>query len=66
MCGLQADLIIWDFASRTIMHRLLLHKVVVQALSFSPDEELLASVGGPDDNQIVLWDVVRARAVVFG
>ncbi|CCW62363.1 unnamed protein product [Phytomonas sp. EM1] len=59
--GFQADVCIFDFAERRLVHRMLLHKVKVQALSFSSDERTLASVGGPEDNTVVLWDVETGR-----
>jgi cilia- and flagella-associated protein 52 len=34
-----------------------LHKVLIQSLSFSFDEKYLASLGGLDDNTLVIWDV---------
>ncbi len=42
------------------MHRLKLHKVLIQSLSFSFDEKYLASLGGQDDNTLVIWDVSTA------
>ena len=42
-----------------MMHRLKLHKVLVQSLSFSFDEKYLASLGGQDDNTMVIWDVSK-------
>lgn len=54
---LQADIIIWDFDTLQMMHRLKLHKVLIQSLSFSFDEKYLASLGGQDDNTLVIWDV---------
>ena len=39
------------------IHRMKLHKVMIQSLSFSKDERYLASLGGQDDNQLVTWDV---------
>ncbi|KAG5500438.1 hypothetical protein JKF63_03531 [Porcisia hertigi] len=59
--GFQADVCIFDFEERRLIHRMLLHKVKVQALAFSPDEQYLASIGGPDDNTVVLWDVQVGR-----
>lgn len=59
--GFQADVCIFDFPTRRLLHRMLLHKVRVQALAFSPDERFLASVGGEDDNTVVLWDVDTGR-----
>jgi cilia- and flagella-associated protein 52 len=39
------------------VQRLKLHKVLIQSLSFSNDEKYLASLGGQDDNQLVIWEV---------
>jgi WD40 repeat protein len=61
--GFQADAILWDLESRTMLHRLRLHKVKVQALSFSCNELYLASLGGPDDNNLVIWDIETGKAV---
>jgi WD40 repeat protein len=38
-----------------------LHKVKVQALAFSDDETLLASIGGQDDNNVTIWDVETGK-----
>ena len=40
-----------------MVQRLKLHKEVVQDLSFSSDEKYLASLGGQDDNTLVIWEV---------
>ena len=40
-----------------MVHRLKLHQVLIQSLSFSADEKYLASLGGQDDNQLVIWEV---------
>lgn len=62
--GFQADVIIWDFDSMTMLHRLkLLHKVLIQSLTFSFNEMYLASVGGQDDNNLVIWDVESGNAL---
>ena len=55
--GFQADIIVWDFDSLQLLHRLKLHKVCIQHLSFSHDERNLASLGGQDDGTLVIWDV---------
>jgi len=55
--GFPADMIIWDFESRKATHRLRLHKVAVQCIAFSPSEQFMASLGGQDDNSIVIWEV---------
>ena len=45
-------------------HRLKLHKVLVQSLSFSFDEQYLASLGGQDDNTLVIWDIESGKALI--
>lgn len=61
--GFPADVIIWDFAQRKEIHRLSLHKVAVTSLSFSHNEMYLATLGGQDDNSLVIWEVERGLAV---
>ena len=38
-----------------LINRLGRHKVKVQDLSFSPTDRLIASLGGQDDNQLIIW-----------
>ncbi|CUG89220.1 WD40 repeat-containing protein, putative [Bodo saltans] len=64
--GFQADICVFDFQERKLVHRMLLHKVKVQALAFSADEQYLASVGGQDDNTLVVWDLTTGRPVCGG
>eukprot|EP00927_Polykrikos_kofoidii_P016715 TRINITY_DN17572_c0_g1_i1.p1 TRINITY_DN17572_c0_g1~~TRINITY_DN17572_c0_g1_i1.p1 ORF type:complete len:619 (-),score=117.19 TRINITY_DN17572_c0_g1_i1:160-2016(-) len=61
--GFPADVIIWDFAQRREIHRLSLHKVAVTSLAFSPDESYLATLGGQDDNSLVIWEVEKGTAI---
>lgn len=62
--GFQAEIIIWDFESRAMMHRLKLHKVLIQSLSFSCNELYLASLGGQDDkNMMIVWDIESGKAL---
>lgn len=61
--GFPADVIIWDFDQRQEIHRLSLHKVAVTSLSFSSDETYLATLGGQDDNSLVVWDVASGTAI---
>ena len=58
--GFSADIIVWDMESRKAVHRMSLHKVKVQDLAFSPCGTYLASLGGQDDNSLVIWDVHAA------
>ncbi|KAJ3417382.1 Cilia- and flagella-associated protein 52 [Chytridiales sp. JEL 0842] len=61
--GFQADIIIWDFQKRTLLRRLTLHKVKVQALAFSPNDKYLVSLGAEDDNSVIVWDLEKGQAI---
>jgi len=61
--GFTADVIVWDFAQRCEIHRLSLHKVAVTSLSFSFNELYLATLGGQDDNSLVIWDLSNGSAI---
>eukprot|EP00286_Rhodomonas_abbreviata_P008950 CAMPEP_0181342680 /NCGR_PEP_ID=MMETSP1101-20121128/31140_1 /TAXON_ID=46948 /ORGANISM="Rhodomonas abbreviata, Strain Caron Lab Isolate" /LENGTH=243 /DNA_ID=CAMNT_0023454175 /DNA_START=104 /DNA_END=832 /DNA_ORIENTATION=- len=61
--GFQADVIVWDMESLEIVHRLRLHKVRVEAVSFSCNDKWLASIGGEDDNSLVVWNLESGKAV---
>ena len=56
--GFKADVIIWDFESRSLIKKLVLHKVKVQALSFSPNDRFLVTLGGEDDGRSVIECIV--------
>ncbi|CAD8076625.1 unnamed protein product [Paramecium primaurelia] len=60
----QADIIIWDFKDRSVIHRIKLHKILIQSLSFSYNELYLASLGGIDDkNMLIVWDIKAGKAL---
>lgn len=59
--GFQAEIIIWNFFSRQTIHKMKLHKVMIQSLSFSCDEAYLASLGGQDDNMLIIWEVSTGK-----
>jgi WD40 repeat protein len=61
--GFPADVIVWDFGQRCEIHRLSLHKVAVTAISFSYNELYLATLGGQDDNSLVVWDLSNGAAI---
>ncbi|KAL0227013.1 hypothetical protein P9112_014337 [Eukaryota sp. TZLM1-RC] len=54
--GFVADIIVWDLEDFSIVQRLSLHKVRVESVVFSHDGNYIASLGGPDDNLIALWE----------
>lgn len=49
--GFKADVIVWDYRKRALYCSLVLHKVKVEALSFSPDGKYLVTLGGQDDGR---------------
>ena len=49
--GFKADVIVWQFKERELYCRLSLHMVKVQAVTFSPNDKFLATLGGQDDNR---------------
>jgi len=61
--GFVAPIIIWDLETYEPVHRLELHKGNIQDLAFSHDEKYLVSLGGRDDNKIVVWDVEEGEAI---
>uniref|UniRef100_A0A8C2X6V7 Cilia- and flagella-associated protein 52 n=1 Tax=Cyclopterus lumpus TaxID=8103 RepID=A0A8C2X6V7_CYCLU len=61
--GFKAEVIIWDYAQRTIYAQLQLHKAKVEALAFSPNEKYLVSLGGQDDGSIVVWNIETKQAI---
>lgn len=70
--GFNASIILWDFAksvdegsSVKIAQLPDMHKVKVQSLDFSPSGKYLASLGGKDDNTLVMWNVARQKALSF-
>jgi len=61
--GFPADVIVWDFDERVEKYRLSLHKVAVTSLAFCFDEMYLATLGGQDDNSLVVWQLANGQAV---
>ncbi|XP_077979702.1 cilia- and flagella-associated protein 52-like [Glandiceps talaboti] len=61
--GFKADVIIWDYATKTLKSRLVLHKVKVESLSFSANEKYLVTLGGRDDGSVVVWNVETGNAI---
>lgn len=54
---------IWNLETFEVVHRLNCHKGKIQDLAFSPNEKYLATLGGRDDNKIVMWDVESGAAI---
>ncbi|XP_044270982.1 cilia- and flagella-associated protein 52 [Tribolium madens] len=61
--GFKARVIIWDFASHTIVSQHELHKVRVEAVAFSNNDNYLFSIGGRDCGSLVVWDVTQGQVI---
>jgi len=61
--GFKADVIIWDLESMTLVHRFSIHKLCIQSLSFSFNDKYLVSLGGVEDNYLIVWDVQTGKAL---
>ncbi|XP_030062176.1 cilia- and flagella-associated protein 52 [Microcaecilia unicolor] len=61
--GFKADINLWDYAKKQLLATLTIHKVKVQALSFSPNDLYLLSLGGIDDGSVILWNVAKREAI---
>lgn len=59
--GFKADICIWEFETGALIHRLSIHKVAIQTLSFSYNDKYLASVGGSQDNYLIVWDIESGK-----
>jgi hypothetical protein len=59
----QARVIIWDFDNHTIVSQHELHKVRVEAVSFSSNDNYLFSIGGRDCGSLVVWDVTQGQVI---
>lgn len=61
--GFRAHLIVWSWENRCEILRHELHKVRVQDLCFSSDEEHIISLGGKDCGMIIVWNIGKNLAV---
>mmetsp|Transcript_2170 Transcript_2170/g.3203 ORF Transcript_2170/g.3203 Transcript_2170/m.3203 type:complete len:657 (-) Transcript_2170:238-2208(-) len=75
--GVKADVIIWDLEmakrscdagvadtnDRCVIHRLFQHLGKVQDVDFSCDDQYLLTLGGRDDNALVVWEVETGRPI---
>lgn len=61
--GSKAVILVWDFESGEPIQQWEMHNESACALSFSKSDLYLASLGGPDDQQLVVWDLKRSIAM---
>ena len=61
--GFKADIIVWDYETKQAYCTFTLHKVRVEALSFSSQDKYLVSLGGQDDGSVVVWSIERKESI---
>lgn len=55
--GLHADILVWDYQTRRLLYRFEEHDHMIQDVDFSDDGKILASLGGADDGNLIVWDM---------
>ena len=55
--GRQAEVIVWSYGSLSRYGSHSLHKVKVEAVAFSPNDVFMASLGGQDDGNVIVYDM---------
>ncbi|GAB4822346.1 hypothetical protein N2152v2_009392 [Parachlorella kessleri] len=61
--GVEAPVFLHDIGQRRVLHKLALLRSKVQAVDFSCDEKYLVTLGGEDDGNLAIWDVVTGKAL---
>ena len=74
--GVMSDVLVWDLeiacecalsgepaAERALKHRLRQHKSGVQSVAINANDTFLATLGGRDDNALVIWDLESGEAI---
>lgn len=56
--GFRAYIIIWNWETKKETARHQLHKVRVESLTFTPNENYLISLGGRDCGQMLVWNIL--------
>ena len=57
--GFRAHVIVWNWETREEILRHELHKVRVENLCFTSDEEHIISLGGRDCKMIIVWNIKK-------
>ncbi|KAH7825882.1 putative WD40 repeat protein [Monocercomonoides exilis] len=55
--GDDADVIVWDFERKKLIHKLCQHEHGVSTIAFSLDSRLLLTVGDFFDRKLFIWDI---------
>ena len=61
--GDDADVYVWDFESKKLVHKLCEHEHGISTMSFTPDGRLLLTVGDAFDRKLFVWDMASGGIV---
>uniref|UniRef100_V9KQM2 Cilia- and flagella-associated protein 52 n=2 Tax=Callorhinchus milii TaxID=7868 RepID=V9KQM2_CALMI len=61
--GFKADIIVWNYAERSRHAKLILHMAKVEAVAISPNDLYLVSLGGQDDDSVVIWNLETKHSI---
>ena len=55
--GKNSDVHVWNYDTKELIYTFEEHDKMISAIGFSHDERIVGTVGGPEDNRLVLWDM---------
>ncbi|KAJ8985900.1 hypothetical protein NQ317_010657 [Molorchus minor] len=61
--GFKAMVIVWDFEKRALLSTYEQHKVRVEAVTFSKDDQYVITLGGRDCESVIIWDINKAQVI---
>ncbi len=61
--GSNADVLVWDVATRRLLYRFSEHDSGINAVGFSHDGRLLCTVGNDRDGRLFIWDTATGNIV---
>ena len=61
--GEEANVYVWDYVTEEVLYTLEEHDNCVEAVAFSHDERILATLGGQGDCKLILWDMSNGMIV---
>ena len=62
--GFPCLVLVWDWESKKILHKLNLHKDGVNAIAFSKDEKYMVTIGSLDDrSRVIVWSLETGKAL---
>ncbi|KAA6393014.1 MAG: putative Cilia- and flagella-associated protein 52 [Streblomastix strix] len=61
--GDDADIFVWDFAERKLLHKLSQHEHGISCMAFTEEGRLLVTIGDQFDHRLFIWDMKTGNVV---